>query len=400
VDARSLTRWEHRWAWRLHGVSRERLKREEPLRAQLLASTLAATAAALAVLAPVLLWAGAGRATLIMAILDPALFLLLAVACYRRGATASAASLLLVGASHAAFFTISRFGLESLAGALLVLTILLCGLMVGAYFVRPWTLICCAMLLLDALVFDAGWRLALGWCAIYVASGWLVTLSARHLERLAASERVLEEGRRSAVVAERTRFAREIHDTLAQGFTGIVQQLNAAEERLEADPAASRLHLDRARQLARESLDEARRSARGLRPGALARGDLLGAMAHIGEQLTADTPLRFAAHLEGVPYALADEVEAHLLRIGQEAMTNAVRHAEAGSLALHLRYLAGAVELAVADDGRGMAGSAGGAADGHGLGNMAERAHQMGGELTVDSAPGGGTRILASVPVS
>jgi signal transduction histidine kinase len=412
MDAGRLTD-RRRWTWRVYGLTAQRLAREEPLRARLLRPILAAVAAALGCQALVLWWARAGATTLFWAVLEPASLLLLAVWFTQRRHTLSAATLVLVAASHAAAFTIAHYGLRHFAGGLLVLTILLCGLLVGAYFVRTWTLVCCLLLLFVTWAIRGDWLLALGWCAIYAGAGWLVGLAAQHLERLVASERLLEERQRSAVVAERTRFAREIHDTLAQGFTGIVQQLNAAEVRLDADPAAARAHLARARGLARESLDEARRSVRGLRPGPLAGGDLLAAMAHIGEQLTTGAGIRFSSHLEGAPYALSDEVEAHLLRIGQEAMTNAVRHARPASIEIHLRYLPHATALEIADDGCGIAAlprtvaaaPADGASDGAdgggcGLRNMTERARQLGGELAIDSAPARGTRVLATIPIA
>src|SRR5260370_1212753 len=157
-------------------------------------------------------------------------------------------------------------------------------------------------------------------CGFYIATAWLVTLFSRHLERLFEASRAAEEQQRSAIVAERTRFAREIHDSLAQGFTGIVIQLNAAEQRLGADSEPDRVHLDIARQLACQRLVEARRSVGALRPGLLANGNLLGAIEQIGFQLTAGPGVRFEAHLKGEPSALSDDVEAHLLRIGQEPL--------------------------------------------------------------------------------
>jgi signal transduction histidine kinase len=409
----NLIAWEHRLSLRLYPGGAARLRHEEPLRARLLTQLLLGAACALAAQAAVLLLAGAGRFTLLWAVAEPALFMALAAWAARAGRTLLGTNLLLVGLSHAAAFTLAHFGLRNASGALLALTILVCGLLIGAFFVRTWTVICCLLLWLDAWRLREDWRQAAAWAAVYLAVCGLVLLFSRHLERLAAAGRAAEERQRGAIVAERTRFAREIHDTLAQGFTGIVVQLNAAEERLAADPAGARRHLDRARELARQSLDEARRSVAALRPGWLSDGNLLGAVEQIGQQLTAGSAISLETWLEGEPYALAEEVEAHLLRIGQEALTNAVRHARPARIEIALRYQPRAVSLEVRDDGRGMAApaptaapapvpapgwKADAAAPGCGLRHMAERARQLGGELRIETAPGRGTRIVARVP--
>ncbi len=284
-----------------------------------------------------------------------------------------------------------QFGITD---ALLALTILVSGLLIGEYYVYTWTLICCAVAVWSNIPWAKGTWNAVGlWCAFYFVIAWLVNLFSRHLERLFEASRVAEEQQRDAIVAERIRFARDIHDSLAQGFTGIVIQLNAAEQRL-SDPEQARPHLDKARELARQSLDEARRSVNALRSGLLTGGNLLGAMEQIGTQLTAGSGIRFEAHLEGQPYALSEDIEAHLLRIGQEALTNAVRHARPRQIDISLRYEPSTVALEIKDDGCGLESSG----DGFGLKNMAERAGQLGGELRIVTQRGDGTRIMATVP--
>jgi signal transduction histidine kinase len=279
-------------------------------------------------------------------------------------------------------------------GGLLILTILLSGLLIGEFYVGIWTFICCLSLQF-AVMESNGWQVNAGWSAVYVAAGWLVILFSRRLEQLFEANRVAEEQRRDAIVAERTRFARDIHDTLAQGFTGIMMQLNAAEQRLQGDSEA-RAHIEKARQLASESLDEARRSVSALR---IASGSLLDAIEQIARKLTSDSGVQLGTQLEtqleGQPYALPEQCEANLLRIAQEALTNAVRHSGAERFRILLAYRTGSVVLEVGDSGRGMSGQE---PSGFGVDGMRERARHMGAELQIVSDPGRGTRIIVTVP--
>ena len=135
----------------------------------------------------------------------------------------------------------------------IILTILLAGLVVGEFFVGVWTFVCTVAFPMAAST-STSWQENAGWSAVYIAAGWLVILFSRHLERLLEANLVAEEQQRGAIVEERTRFAREIHDTLAQGFTGVMMQLNAAEQRLH-DNSDAREHIEKARELARTSLD-------------------------------------------------------------------------------------------------------------------------------------------------
>lgn len=277
------------------------------------------------------------------------------------------------------------------SGALL-LTILLSGLLMGKSFVRLWTSLC---IMFQFAAPGSNWRTNALWDLLYVAAGWLVTLYSSHLQRLFEVSRTAEEQQRNAIVAERTRFARDIHDTLAQGFTGIMMQLNAAEQRLQGDSADARVHIEKARQLATESLEEARRSVSALRAGALSNGTLLDAMEQIGRKLTSDSGVQLDTKLEGQPYALPEQCEANLLRIAQEAMTNAVRHSGTARIGIRLAYRTGSVALQVGDSGRGMSGVE---PSGFGVDGMRERARQIGGEIQILSDPGRGTRIVVTVP--
>ncbi|MBZ5672810.1 MAG: sensor histidine kinase [Acidobacteriia bacterium] len=278
-------------------------------------------------------------------------------------------------------------------GAATVLTILVAGLLFGRSSVWGWTVFAC--ITRTGAMETHSWTTYAGWCTVYASSAWIVTLYSRHLQRLFEVGRAAEEQQRNAIVAERTRFARDIHDTLAQGFTGIMMQLNAAEQRLQGEPSDARVHIEKARQLASESLEEARRSVSALRAGALSDGSLLEAMEQIGRKLTSDSGVQLETKLEGQPYALPEQYEANLLRIAQEAMTNAVRHSGTKRIGIRLAYRTGSVVLEVDDSGRGMSGVE---PSGFGVDGMRERARQIGGEIQILSDPGCGTRIVVTVP--
>jgi signal transduction histidine kinase len=137
-----------------------------------------------------------------------------------------------------------------------------------------------------------------------------------------------EQRRQGAILKERTRMARDIHDTLAQGFTGVIVQMEAAEEALlEEDPEHAVRHVRRARDIARGSLGEARRSVHALRPQALDKAGFADALRNVIQNTTAGTSLRTDFHLDGERRHLPANVEECLLRIGQEALSNALKHA-------------------------------------------------------------------------
>jgi signal transduction histidine kinase len=204
-----------------------------------------------------------------------------------------------------------------------------------------------------------------------------------------------EEQQRNAIIVERTRFAREIHDTLAQGFTGIMMQLNAASQRLDGDAPQARLHLEKARELAQSSLDEARRSVSALRAGVLTNSTLFEAVQQVGQELAAGSKVAVDTQLEGVPQALPEGFESHLLRIGQEALTNAIRHSGADRINVRLSYQPDSVVLEVEDNGKGGALTA---ASGFGIEGMRDRARQIGGQIDIRSRPGKGTRLVIIIP--
>jgi len=206
----------------------------------------------------------------------------------------------------------------------------------------------------------------------------------------------------SLVLEERGRLAREIHDTLAQGFVGISSQLDAVAFTLNTHVDMARKHLDLARKMVRHSLTEARRSVMDLRASALEGHDLPAALSEAAHQWTAGSPVQIRVDVEGENRPLPEETEQHLLRIAQEAVTNAVKHARASQVSIHLEMAGRKLSLRVADNGQGFEqDEAFSEVGGHfGLLGMRERAERLGGELRLHSEPGHGTEVAVTVPIS
>ncbi len=213
-------------------------------------------------------------------------------------------------------------------------------------------------------------------------------------------QRLATQTEESAVNNERSRMAREMHDTLAQGFTGIVVQLEAAEDALLDEPAAAQSHLARARTLAKTSLIEARRAVWALRPHLLEARDLPTSLRAATLAITDGTALRVDFDLPAAVPPLRSDAQAELLRVAQEAITNVVKHAGAGSVCVSLGQQNEHVQLAVTDNGRGFdpAHVVPQRDGGFGLIGMHERVARIGGRLDVCSTPGAGTAIRATVP--
>jgi signal transduction histidine kinase len=206
-----------------------------------------------------------------------------------------------------------------------------------------------------------------------------------------------EQSRQSAILEERNRMARDIHDTLAQGFTGVIVQLESAEDaiaccrRKEAND-----HLRRANELARRSLNEARRSVHALRPQALQRTNFWGALKGIIRNTTAGTTLHTRFERRGRLRHLPLVWEENLLHIGQEALTNALKYARPRNFETRLIFNSKELRLEFRDDGDGFRVKD--RHDGLGLAGMSERADQMGGTLKITSARGKGTQIVVTLP--
>jgi signal transduction histidine kinase len=231
---------------------------------------------------------------------------------------------------------------------------------------------------------------------------------------------LLSQAREAGVLEERQRMAREIHDTLAQGITGIITQLEAVRQ---SGPGAAReRRIDTAAQLARDSLSEARRSVQALRPEALATNPRLPeALAEVAGQWSAFNGVAAAVTTTGEPVGLHTEIEVTLLRVAQEALANVAKHAAASRVGITLSYMADVVTLDVRDDGAGFRlpdperagavrdaglavvgavphGDGDGRSGGFGLTAMRQRVQRVAGTLAIESEPGMGTAVSASVP--
>lgn len=208
------------------------------------------------------------------------------------------------------------------------------------------------------------------------------------------------QARFAAVLAERNRIAREIHDNLAQELLGISVQLEIVARVMPAAEAA-KTHLDRARSLVRSSIAEVRRSVWDLRSQSLEQKDLPTALAEMTRRLTAESSVQTQFEVRGAFRPLSPHVENNLLRIGQEAINNAVRHARAQTVLVNLAFDDESVRLSVRDDGRGFdAQHRDKSSSGHfGLVGMRERADDMGGDFTIKSDVGQGTEVSVTVPI-
>jgi signal transduction histidine kinase len=203
----------------------------------------------------------------------------------------------------------------------------------------------------------------------------------------------------SAVFGERLRLSREIHDTLLQSLVGIALQLDSASHAVDATPSRARAQLVAMRRQVEEYIREMRQSIWDLRSPALDRHGLVGALRATGERLTAGKT-RFALTVTGTPRRYPSRIEMHALRIGHEAVMNAVRHAEARQVQMEIGFEDQLLRLRIVDDGHGF-GAAGAAPEPahYGLVSMRERAADAGGRCTIESAPGAGVQVVAEFPL-
>ncbi|MFD2797389.1 sensor histidine kinase [Promicromonospora vindobonensis] len=216
------------------------------------------------------------------------------------------------------------------------------------------------------------------------------------VELQAAQAELATTNHEAGVLAERERLAREIHDTLAQGFTSVVMQAQAATAALDVgDDGAVRERLHVVEETARDNLAEARALVAAFAPVALQDASLPQALGRLGSRFAEETGLSVTVDADRVG-ALSPTVEVVLLRAAQEAFANVRRHARARSVVVRLGQAEGEVTLTVSDDGRGIGADV---VDGFGLAGMRERVRSAGGTLAVRSGDGGGTTLCARVPV-
>ena len=231
------------------------------------------------------------------------------------------------------------------------------------------------------------------WAAMAALAG----LSGWYLHRLRVRRIAAEH---AAVLAERARLAREIHDSLIQGVVGISTHLEIAAAELPDSPPRVRDSLNQLRILIRNSLDGARKMIFDLRQPALESHSLATALRDAARRLAIDTPIQVEIEVDGQPRALPAHVEEQLLRVGQEAVNNVIRHAQARRIQIELHYDAGVVRLLVHDDGRGFDPQSPEvkSACHFGLVGMRERVEGVGGRLFVSSSPEEGTIVEAEIP--
>ena len=233
--------------------------------------------------------------------------------------------------------------------------------------------------------------------------GTVIVTSVRQRQRLAGLVSELAAtraesarlSREAGAAAERERLAREIHDTLAQGFTSIFALAQAVEPELDSDTAAARRHVELIHSTARENLAEARAMVAELTPAALDEGSLPAVIARQCERLSAETDVAVTMRSDDELPPLGMATDVVLLRAAQEAFANVRRHAQASTVSVELSRADGCVRLSVADNGIGLGDEHN---EGFGLRGMRARVTQVGGTMLVSPTPGGGTTVTVEVP--
>ncbi|MBS1850281.1 MAG: hypothetical protein JST79_05170 [Acidobacteria bacterium] len=207
--------------------------------------------------------------------------------------------------------------------------------------------------------------------------------------------------RSGAVLEDRNRIARELHDTLEQELAGITMQLDLAADCFQKVPDVARRALEMARKMSRHSMGAARRSVWDLRCHLLENGDLVSALSQAVSPMAVPGVVDIEMQVKGTPQKLPGPMEMNLLRIGQEAVANAVKHAHARRILVDLEYRENDVGLCVSDDGRGFVlNDPAFMGNGHfGLVDMRERAQSMSCGLRIESTLGSGTRVELQVPL-
>jgi signal transduction histidine kinase len=246
-------------------------------------------------------------------------------------------------------------------------------------------------------VFVAGTLLGVGYVGAIVRQS---QERQRLLEQLQATRVELAAAERQAgMLQERQRLARDIHDTLSQGFASVVLLLEAAQESLATGQQVDQ-HITQALRSARDNLAESRGVVWALRPSPLAEQSVPQALEELGRRFTEETGVCVQTAVTGTQRPLGTQTETALLRIAQEALANVRKHAAASQVTVTLSYLDDVVVLDVADDGVGFDPAATQTGGGLGLHAMRERVTQFAGSLTIESAPAQGTTVAAELPTT
>ena len=240
---------------------------------------------------------------------------------------------------------------------------------------------------IEPMFYQTGWFYASGAVALALAGVAAWRLRVRHVRKELA-----------IVFGERLRVSREIHDTLLQSLFGIALQVDVVSADARDHPSPLRTHLQRIRQQIEDTMSEARQSIWNLRSGAIDRRDLVAALCESGQRLTAGR-VPFVMTVTGTPRSCSSDVETQMLRIGCEAVANAVRHADAGRVDMEIGFGEGTLSLRVTDNGRGF-NPAPDRTGHYGLLGMKERATNAGGHCTIQSVPGSGVQVAAEFPLS
>jgi signal transduction histidine kinase len=243
----------------------------------------------------------------------------------------------------------------------------------------------------------AMWLLGITASVLLIVLAWVAILGGRLREQMAIIRQKLRSG---AVLEERDRIARELHDTLEQELAGITMQLDLASDCFDQVPRVAREAVETARRMSRHSMVEARRSVWDLRCHLLENGDLVSALTEIVKPLAPQGKVEISVKISGTPVRLPAPIEMNLLRIGQEAVANAVKHGGPQHVTIELQYAPESVRLFVKDDGYGFAPQAALSAGHFGLLDMRERAQSIGCHLEIESAPGRGTRLTVRAPIN
>jgi signal transduction histidine kinase len=241
------------------------------------------------------------------------------------------------------------------------------------------------------------WMLGITVAVLLLAMAWVVAL--RHRVRM-QTQIIRQKAHNEAILEERSRIAREFHDTLEQELAGIVNVLDAIADTTQSAQRPLP-YLDLARQMTRHSLTEARRSVWDLRSRILENGNLATALSEVAKPLTSGTALQISVREQGQPRRLPGVIENNLLRIGQEAITNIIKHGQARQIEIELGFEAENVTLCVRDDGKGFdLENAPAPSNGHfGLLGMRERAEKLQGKFQIRTSPGQGTQIQVEIPL-